>query len=192
MKNGFLKICAVAAAAAFAAGPAFAQSFADMQQDFALLKREVGNLRLEVEQLSRQNAELERKLRAAQASNTSSDMVRAQVSSVRSEVSSQNEALKREIISLVKKDIENLAAQTDSAIQKLAKAIGSRPQAPMPANFGDDYPKMGITYVVKSGDTLGKIAKANNSKIKWIQDANKISDPNRGLKVGESIFIPQK
>ncbi len=168
-----------------------AQTLADMQQDMALLKREVGNLRLEVEQLSRRNSELTRQLNAAKASSTSNDLVRAQVSSVRSEVSSQNEALKREIISLVKKDIENLASQTDAAIQKLAKAMGSRPQAALPVSFSDDYPKMGITYVVKSGDTIGKIARQNNSKIKWIQDANKIADPSRGLRVGETIFIPQ-
>ena len=186
-----LKTAAILVTTLISAHCAFPQSLADMQQDMAILKREVGNLRLEVEQLSRQNETLERKLKQAQSSSSSTDLMRAQVSSVRSEVSSQNEALKREIISLVKKDMENLASQTNNAIEKLAKAIGSRPQAPMPANFGDDYPKMGITYTVKAGDTLGKIARANNSKIKWIQDANKISDPNRGLRIGESIFIPQ-
>lgn len=169
-----------------------AQTVADMQQDLALLKREVGNLRLEVEQLSRQNQELARKLQKAQASTTSNDMMNAQMSSLRSSVSSQNETLKREIVSLVKKDIEVLAKQTDTAIQKLAKAIGSRPQAEMPKTFGNDYPQTGIEYTVQAGDTLGKIARKNNSKIKWIQDANKIADPNRGLRVGEQIFIPQK
>lgn len=189
MKN--LKITLLAAVALFAAQSAFSQSLADMQQDMALLKREVGNLRLEVEQLSRENAALERKIQQMKNSSSSTDLVRAQMASVRSDVSSQNEALKREIVSIVKKDIEALASQTNDAVQKLAKAIGQRPQAEMPKSFGDDYPKMGITYVVKSGDTLGKIARANNSKIKWIQDANKIADPNRGLRVGESIFIPQ-
>ena len=150
-----------------------------------MLKREVGNLRLEVEQLSRENAALERKIQQMKNSSSSTDLVRAQMASVRSDVSS------REIVSIVKKDIEALAAQTNDAVQKLAKAIGQRPQAEMPKSFGDDYPKMGITYTVKSGDTLGKIARAKNSKIKWIQDANKIADPNRGLRVGESIFIPQ-
>lgn len=186
------KLAAALSAAFVAATPLFSQSLGDMQQDMALLKREVGNLRLEVEQLTRQNEALERKIRQMQSSNTSSDLVRSQVASVRSDVSSQNEAMKREIIKLVKKDIESLASQTNDAIEKLAKAIGQRPQASMPTSFGDDYPKMGITYTVKSGDTLGKIARANNSKIKWIQDANKIEDPNRGLRVGESIFIPQK
>lgn len=185
------KFAVVASAAFVAATPLFSQSLGDMQQDMALLKREVGNLRLEVEQLTRQNEALERKIRQMQSSSSSSDLVRSQVASVRSDVSSQNEAMKREIIKLVKKDIESLASQTNDAIEKLAKAIGQRPQASMPTTFSDNYPKMGITYTVKSGDTLGKIARANNSKIKWIQDANKIEDPNRGLRVGESIFIPQ-
>ena len=38
----------------------------------------------------------------------------------------------------------------------------------------------------------GKIARKHNSKIKWIQDANEIADANRGLRVGQQIFIPQK
>ena len=189
MKRFTIRLLAVFAL--FAAQSAYSQSLADMQQDMALLKREVGNLRLEVEQLSRENAALARKIQQMKNSSSSTDLVRAQMASVRSDVSSQNEALKREIVSIVKKDIEALAAQTNDAVQKLAKAIGQRPQAEMPKSFGDDYPKMGITYTVKSGDTLGKIARANNSKIKWIQDANKIADPNRGLRVGESIFIPQ-
>ncbi len=164
---------------------------ADLQQDMAILKREVGKLRLEVEQLSRENSELKERLSEARRGEASSDALRAQVSSVRSEVSAQNEVLKREIIERVKKDIEALAEQTNAAIGKLAKAIGERPQAPMPKTFGTDFPQTGFTYVVKSGDTVGKIARANNSKIKWILDANKISDPSK-LQVGDSIFIPQK
>ena len=54
-----------------------------------------------------------------------------------------------------------------------------------------DYPKSGITYTVQSGDSISKIARKNNSRIKWIQDANKISDPSK-LQVGDEIFIPQK
>ncbi len=186
-----LKITTLAISAICFANIALGQTLADMQQDMALLKREVGNLRLEVEQLTQQNAELSRKLRLLQASNTSSDLVKAQVSSVRSEVSSQNEALKREIVALVKKDMDNLASQTDEAVKKLAKAIGSRPQASMPTTFGKDYPPNGEVYTVQSGDTLGKIARKFNSKIKWIQDANQIADPSL-LSVGQQIFIPQK
>ena len=104
----------------------------------------------------------------------------------------QNESLKREIIALVKKDLEAMAAQTNANIQKLAAAIGTRPQADLPANFSDDYPKTGVTYTVQSGDSISRIARKMNSRIKWIQDANKIADPTRGLRVGDEIFVPQK
>ena len=167
-------------------------ALADLQQDLALMKREVGQLRLEVEQLRRENEILDRKLKTVQNSSVGSESVRTEVSAVKAEVATQNDALKREIVSLVRKDIEALADQTNKALDKLAKAIGSRPVAEVPVSFGDDYPKTGITYTVKSGDSLSKIARMNNSRIKWIQDANKIADPNRGLRVGETIFVPQQ
>ncbi len=167
-------------------------AIADLQQDMDLLKREVGQLRLEVEQARRENQELADKIRSLQGATVGNDVVRAQMASVRSEVGAQNESLKREIIAQVKKDMDAMAAQTNAAMEKLAKAIGSRPQAPMPVSFGSDYPQSGITYVVQSGDTIAKIARKNNSKIKWIQDANKIADPSRGLRVGDKIFIPQE
>ena len=95
-------------------------------------------------------------------------------------------------IEQVKKEMESMARQTNANMQKLASAIDSRPQAAMPVSFSDDYPKTGIPYVVQSGDTLGKIARKYSSQVRWIQDANKIADPNRGLRVGDKIFIPQK
>ena len=165
-------------------------AIADLQQDMDLLKREVGQLRLEVEQARRENQELANKIRSLQGATVGNEVVRAQMASVRSEVGAQNESLKREIIAQVKKDMEAMAAQTNAAMEKLAKAIGS--QASMPVAFGSDYPQSGITYVVQSGDTLAKIARKNNSKIKWIQDANKIADPSRGLRIGDKIFIPQE
>ena len=49
-----------------------------------------------------------------------------------------------------------------------------------------------ITYKVKTGDTLGKIAKkflGSSSKYKLIAKANKISNPDK-IKVGQKIKIP--
>ena len=163
----------------------------DMRQDVNLLRREVGELRLEVEQLRSENESLKRALEKLRSSSVASESVRSQVSSVKASVSAQNEALKREIIASVKKDIDALAEQTNAAIQKLAKAYGAMPQAPAKTTFGTDYPKTGITYTVKSGDSISKIAKSNNSRVKWVMDANQIADP-RDLRVGAEIFIPQK
>ncbi len=171
----------------------FAQgtSLIDMRQDIELLRREVGELRLEVEQLRSENESLKKNINSLRSSSVASESVRSQVSSVRASVSAQNEALKREIIARVKKDIDALADQTNSAIQKLAKAVGTRPQPQAKTTFGTDYPKTGITYTVKSGDSVSKLARANNSRIKWILDANEIADP-KDLRVGAEIFIPQK
>lgn len=189
-----MKITAFFAAAPLFAVAAYAQTaaVADLQQDMALLRREVGQLRLEVEQLRRENEELSRKLKGVQSSTVGTEAVRQQVSLVKSEVGAQNESLKREIIALVKKDLEAMAAQTNANIQKLAAAIGTRPQADLPTNFSDDYPKTGVTYTVQSGDSISRIARKMNSRIKWIQDANRIADPTRGLRVGDEIFVPQK
>lgn len=187
----FILLGAVFAASTFDVSAQTA-AVADLQQDMAQLKYDVGKLRLEVEQLRRENEALAQRLRSVQTSSVGSETVRQQVSVVKSEVAAQNEALKREIVNLVRKDLEAMASQTNTNIQKIAAAVGNRPQAELPTNFSDNYPKTGITYTVQSGDSISKIARKHNSKIKWIQDANKIADPSRGLRVGDEIFVPQQ
>ena len=51
---------------------------------------------------------------------------------------------------------------------------------------------MGVTHTVERGDTLSKIARKYGSTVKWIQDANRIADANRGLVIGQTIFVPTK
>jgi LysM repeat protein len=46
-------------------------------------------------------------------------------------------------------------------------------------------------YIVKRGDTLSSIAKANRSRVSWIVEANEIENP-RDLQSGRKIFIPQE
>ncbi len=48
-----------------------------------------------------------------------------------------------------------------------------------------------VEYVVKSGDTLGRIGKKQGVSVKEIVAANKGVDPNR-LKVGQKLIIPGK
>ena len=48
-----------------------------------------------------------------------------------------------------------------------------------------------IIHIVKRGDTVKSIAKKYGSKVKWILDANQITDPEK-IKIGEKISIPQK
>jgi LysM repeat protein len=67
---------------------------------------------------------------------------------------------------------------------------GAQPKISTPVHFSEDYPKTGVTYTVRSGDTLSAIARAHGSTVKHIQNANKIVNPSRDLQVGQTIFIP--
>ena len=49
----------------------------------------------------------------------------------------------------------------------------------------------GETYIVKSGDTLAKIAKAHGVTLKALEAANSKVDPNH-IKVGLKLNIPAK
>ena len=48
-----------------------------------------------------------------------------------------------------------------------------------------------IIHIVKRGDTVKSIAKEYGSRVKWILDANQLTDPEK-IKIGEKIKVPQK
>ena len=48
-----------------------------------------------------------------------------------------------------------------------------------------------IVHIVKRGDTVKSIAKKYGSRVKWILNANQLTDPKK-IKVGEKIKVPQK
>ena len=103
-----------------------------------------------------------------------------------------DEALKRDILNQVKRELEELTGQTNISLEKITRAINARPTASPQQTFSKDYPQNGITHVVVSGDTLSAIARKYGSRVKWIQDANEIADPSRGLQVGKTIFVPRE
>ena len=90
----------------------------------------------------------------------------------------------------VKRQLESLASQMQNALQSVSKAVSSQPKIVPKVRFTEDYPQTGVTYTVRSGDTLTKIAREHGSTIKDIQNANKIANPARDLQIGQSIFIP--
>lgn len=186
----FIALTALSLAWACALGQNYA--VADMQQDLALLKREVGKLSLEVERLARENEALRREVKEAKDSSTSTEGMNATAASLRAEIAAAGEQNKREILAAVRKEIDSLASQTNSNLEKLAGAIGSKPQGQIQASFSENYPKMGVTHTVVRGDTISAIARKYGSTVKWIQDANRIADANRGLVVGQTIFVPTK
>jgi LysM repeat protein len=166
---------------------------ANLNQDVSLLTQQVKTMRLEMEELHRENA----RFRAQVAAVGQDDRTRAQLSSlssavesIRSEYRAADEAQKQQIIAEVTRQINALAKETQGAINSVAQAVESQPQVGTTVHFSDDYPKTGKPYVVRSGDTLSKIARDHGSTVKHIQNANKIVNPARDLKVGETIFIP--
>ncbi|MFU8847122.1 MAG: LysM peptidoglycan-binding domain-containing protein [Opitutales bacterium] len=168
-------------------------SVANLSQDVSELSQLVRALRLEVEQIQRENHQL--RLQLAEAS--SNRQTEAQISNlsnaieaVRRDYRAADLAQKEEILSEVNRQMRALAKETEVAIGTVAEVVGSQPQVSTPVHFSSDYPKTGITYTVRSGDTLSKIAREHGSTTKHIQNANKIVNPARDLQVGQTIFIP--
>jgi len=183
----------------FFVSPVVAQSsdvrvvVAGLNQEVTLLSQQVKSLRLELEGMARDNA----RLRAEVAALKGNDQSAAQINSLsaslevlRREYKAADEAQKKQIISEVSRQIDTLGKEMQSALNTVASAVSSQPTISTPVRFSEDYPKTGITYTVKPGDTLSKIARDQGSTIKHIQNANKIVDPSRDLHVGETIFIP--
>ena len=164
---------------------------ANIQEDIRVLDERTRSLTLQVEQLTRENQSLRDRI-DRMGDLTSSVVTLAQLNQAVAEATRGYQAGDREMLLNVTKQIEQLAKQTQAAIDSLATGISQRPATARPAvNFTEDYPKTGVTYTVAPGDTISSIATRFNSSIRDIQNANKIADP-KGLQVGQTLFIPQK
>lgn len=181
------------------ASPAFAQSdnlrvtVANLVQDVKLLDQKVNTTRLEMAELRRENARLRSQVAAASSNRDTQSQITnlsSAIETLRLEYRAADEAQKQQIIAEVSRQINALAKETQGAINSVATAVVSEPKVETQVHFSSDYPKTGITYTVRSGDTLSAIARKHGSTIKHIQNANKIVNPSRDLKVGETIFIP--
>lgn len=165
---------------------------ANLNQDMSLLAQQVKTIRLEMEELRRENARLRAQVAAGanRENQTQINDLSTAVEALRREYRAADEAQKQQIIAEVNRQMRALAKETQAAINSVATAVSGQPQVELPVHFSSDYPKTGITYTVRSGDTLSKIARDHASTVKHIQNANKIVNPSRDLRVGETIFIP--
>jgi LysM repeat protein len=164
---------------------------ANMEEDIRVLDERTRSLVLQVEQLTRENQALRDRI-DRMGDLTKSVVTLAQLNQAVAEATRGYQSADREVLLNVTKQIEQLAKQTQAAIDSLATGISQRPAATRPTvNFTDDYPKTGVTYTVAPGDTISSIATRFNSTIRDIQNANKIADP-KGLQVGQTLFIPQR
>jgi len=164
-----------------------ASQLAGIAQDMELLTRQVNQLRMEVDSLRKDNEDLRRQVGQAGSAQTQATALAA----LRRDMDSQNAETKRQILTEVSRQIEALANQMQAAFDKLAGAARAQPTTPTKTTFSSDYSKDGVVYTVKAGDTLGRIAREFNANVRDIQNANKIVDPARDLRPGQSIFIPK-
>lgn len=162
---------------------------ANLTQDVNALAQQMKGLRLEMEQLRRENAEL-RVDRSGQQTQSQLSNLSSAIEVLRREYRAADAVQKKEIINEVSRQIDALGRQTEEAIQSVANAVDAQPNVSTPVRFSDDYPKSGLTYTVRSGDTLSQIAREHKSTVKHIQNANKIVNPAKDLMVGQTIFIP--
>ena len=199
MTHQFLSVLLCLGALLTPGAPLAAQSdnlrvnVANLTQDLRLLTQEVKTMRLEIEELRRENTRLQARVAAASSNrDTQAQIARisSEVERLRGEYRSADEAQKQQIVSQISRQMTAFAKETQTAIDAIATAAASQPQIETPVSFSSDYPQSGITYTVRSGDTLSKIARDHGSTIKHIQNANKIVNPARDLKVGDTIFIP--
>lgn len=171
-----------------------------LEEDMARVLQVQGKLKLDLEALEREQAALRARLaRLEEAPATTTDYV-TQTQLQHARVVWQRESVQaREALAAeMTRQLEELASKTRAALEALqaVRAPGpsaARAEAPEVApeeGFSDDFPQTGFAYTVEPGDTLSGIAQRFGARVRDIQNANRIANPARDLKAGQTIFIP--
>lgn len=168
---------------------------ANLKQDLELISREVAGLRSEVELLRRENAQLRVVVQSfSKKANSDQGISSAQMVQVNGRLSSIEKKVQENAGSQVKmqtnvnQQMQELIKQMNDGFEKISQG----PTTPTPAmSFSTDYPQKGFVHKVEKGETVSSIAKKYESRVKWIIDANQITDPTK-VSVGKELFVPQK
>jgi|SRR5690606_9385706 len=176
---------------------------ANLRADIRILDRRINELTLAMEDLINQNRQLAAQVEQArsQAARAGGGVQQGQldraIANLQQQIQNVSSEQRREILREVTAQIEALGSQTQAAIDALARNVSSRPTSTpavstqAPPSFSDDFPKEGVSYTVKSGDTLTGIATRLNSTVRDIQNANRIANPS-SIQIGQTLFIPQR
>jgi LysM repeat protein len=160
---------------------------ADLGQRFVELEQQYNLMKLQVDNLVAENNRLKQDI-AVRKKGSATDQVE-------SLIKARLEAQKRDTDQTIKEQHERLlqmiAARLDGvSVARTSATLTPAPTPPAgtPAPTGD-FPRNGVVYTVQTGDTLSKIATLHGSTVRYIQDANNITNPN-SVQVGQKLFIP--
>jgi len=194
-----LTLACAALAAPLAAPRASAQAeIADLREDVRGLTERLNELSLRVEQLEHENATLRAKVSASEGARdaVTAAQLNAAVADLNASLKEAIASSKAEVLQKVATQMENLAKQTNAALDSVARQAAPPPASRGAAegaaprqDFGTAYPKEGVSYTVQKGDSIGVIAKKTGAKAKDIIDANKLTDPSR-IQEGQVLFVP--
>jgi len=172
---------------------------AGVQQDLAELRTEVEKLKLE-------NTDLRDALARLKATSGQSAASADALAKSRAETLAEMDRRLKQQTAEINAALTELTRQVNAALGKSSAPTttpktssaptmkGPAPKADAPTAADDGFPaempRTGITYRVKSGDTISAIARRNNSKPSWIIIANKMTTAS-ALRADVDIFVPQ-
>ena len=174
----------------------FRTTLANLSQDLRILDRQMRKLHLEMEILNDQNDSSSNQ-KTINILSKKVDQLQDKIGLIEKILAKQESDLKKAILLDVSNQMEVYFNEIKTLLQKpnlntLTPPVESLSKASQQKIFSDSYPKSGISYEVQSGDTLSQIAEKFRSSVKYIQDANRIINPAKDLRVGDIIFIPLK
>jgi LysM repeat protein len=170
--------------------PSPAVELANLREDVRLVLQRVGELSLRVEQLETENARLTKATAGAERSYVTLAQLNTAIADLSRDLKAADAANKTDILSTVATQMENLARQTNAALDGVTRTRAVAAATPAAtATFSDNFPKEGVSYTVAPGDTVSRIAQKTGGKVADIVNANKLADPTK-LRVGQVLFIP--
>lgn len=184
----FLAVFTASASLFAQAAQSPAQELANMREEFRLMQQTLGNLVLRVEQLEEANNRLARNAAGAEQNYATLTQLNTAIADLSRDIKAAQAATKSEVLATVGTQMENLAKQTNAALDSVTRSRAAA-AAPVQTTFSDNFPKDGITYTVTAGDTVSRIAQKTGAKVADIVNANKLSDPTK-IQVGQVLFVP--
>jgi LysM repeat protein len=186
-------ICALLTSLVAARRASAQAEVADLREDVRGLTQRVNDLSLRVEQLEHDNAQLKARLDSPGKPRdaVTAEQLNGAVADLNASIKTAVDSSRTQILQTVATQMENLAKQTNQALDSVARnAAAAQVAAPIQhATQENSAPRQGASYTVQKGDTVGLIAKKTGARVQDIVDANKLLDPSK-IQVGQVLIIP--